>query len=1398
MLASFQQFLAACIGNTEDETDPSVSDTEQRDEQQSELESAADNNNSTNDAESEASDASDTLVPEPSEIENADVPSESEETPSEDEASPVAIDDDSSHTESNSEVLPISIDEEAHASADDTPDTPSAEETPVVEITNLAPSDDEATDPSEDTDPVSEDKTEFATEIVISEQENEGTIAQHAQVSDVEADKGEVTSGKSTAETPKQKPQEKTPRKNPLPQETDGGGDTETEATSPETEEEPIPLALGIIEEIYDFVEMFEQSTVSGTDQASVSGIDCSGGVTKPAIFEHPTPIEAAKIDYTLSLPEVDEKEKLFLHFSIGLRDGVVFNDVERQPGGVKFAIEIFDLLNTGLEAAPERCFESISTECQWIEESIELTAYAGKEVVISFLTECNIEGNSNYAWALWGKPQLRKFKEMSLRKGKRDSEPELRCGIAILHFKDDTMHLREFSQSTSTKASDVANLCLESHESEKSPAKISVYAAQPKLEIVNVGATAAVITAGEDFEVQCTLRNTGTAPLGKADTARISINGVKLRRGRPRQTIKEIEPGEEVSVFWVARRFPNPTVVSISVSLKCQTSAGEGHQTAQESVVVRPEPPKLAAKVVKELHTYTENGSVVLGNRHLRIVFVRGLEATPAIKNGSKQETSTSDKKGIEGGFGYCIIFAAKGGNYQQVATCPALSEVVYLDASQNRQTSQLTPTDYQLAGNNQGGSIVRLSGSDTDVDGVKWTYEMQWTLNESATRVKTEYRLQTDGNRELLAFHGPMLYAGQGRHREKKTAALFPGLEFLENDERSSSTRDAAPPFDNRLVPHPYKITVPVMAVEMQKSIVGIIWNPLDTWDGENQMLSAVFASPNWHEYQKNHVLGVFVPTVPTWVRENQTEASIPYPLTPERPVSIKTEIIVDGNASILDAIAHWNNAYGAPEPLPPPRSDADEVLLSRHGLMQTTWDEATRKSRHCVDWAPQNEPGFGTLLWYDYLATKDEHVKERVLEIAKNTIAESGVDGLAARGSCHILRWEFPFYIGNIGAGLSYMAEEIQQRIATQESDGSWRWQPTDAKTTSLGTAGEAALGTCAESALLLLKHARITGNKTSREAGLKALGFIQQFSVPRGAQMWECPMYQPDVLAAAYAIGAYVEAYELTAEKEHLKRATYWATTALPFLYHWHLPDRPGMQFASIPVFGTSFYTHPWFGVPVQWNGLVLAYYLQRLNRHTPNDRWLQIAEGITVSAMYQQWEDGALKGTYPDGFYGFCTEGKGPHLNPEDIMVNVYTLRGVDPGIKTAIVGEIHLSSGAIVDGPTLTDKGQLNWQLSYAEDETSYTLIVGYGRVPQALRARYQFLPPVDEPPTADEDTPDDASEPANIPDKYAEIEIANVQTLEDVESGWLYIEDKDAILVKYLHTTTDVKFEIF
>lgn len=1353
MVTGFQQFLAACIAKTEEDTDQ-PDDAQHDDEPQAELEIATDDN-SVGDTEGTDPSASEHAAA----GEDEDVPAIPEETPPTDDTPPVPTDE-SAETHADDDD-PTPVDENAEADKDDASDESDTEDVFDEEVPNAASSDD--TDEPEEslahTDSDSEDDTTSEMADVSPQEEIEDTPDDSPQVADSE-----------TIETETQEVEE-----------VDQDDNTETEPESP-------ALELGVVEEIYDFVEMFGQSTVSGTEQASASGTDCAGGVTKPAIFEHPTATETAKIDYTVSLPDIDDEEQLCLHFFIGLRDGVVFDDAAREPGGVKFAIEIFDLHNNvDLEATPDRCFESVSTECRWTENGIDLTHYAGKEIVISFLTECNVAGNSNYAWALWGKPQLQKLKQAHLRKGRRDPEPELRCGMALLHFSDEKTQFIAFDLPTWTAVSELTGICLESSESEEPPVKIALYTALPKLEIVNVGATTAIVAAGEDFEVQCTVRNVGTAPLGRMDDARISINGVKLRRGRPRQTVKDVEPGEETSVSWVARRFSHPTLTTVGVSLKCRTSAGEDRETAQGHIEIRPASPKLNAKVVKELYTYTaEDGSVVMGNKNLRIIFVRSNNAT----------AKTDDETAIDNGFAYYLLFVAKGGNYQQVAACPALSEVTYLDTAQNRQTTRLVPTDYQLAGSSRGESIVRLSGAHTDADGVKWSYEMGWTLAEDATRVQTESHLQTDGDRELLAFRGPMLYAGQGRNREKKTAALFPGLEFLENEEHSSSIRDAAPPLNNRLVPHPYKITVPVMAVEMQKSVVGIIWDPLDTWDGENRMLSAVFASPNWHQHQKNHALGVFLPTIPEWVQENHTEASIPYPLISSRPISIKAEIIVDSRASIVDAVKHWTDVYGTPEPLRPPRGDEEEVLLSRHGFMHTTWDEDAGKSRHCVGWAAHNEPGFGTLLWYDYLATKDAEVKERVQEIVKNTVADAGPEGLAARGSCHILRWEFPFYVGNVDAALAYMETEAQQRIATQESDGSWRWHPTSEKTATLGKAGEAVLGTCTESALLLLRHARITGNKMSSEAGLKALEFMKQFSVPRGAQMWECPMYQPDVLAAAHAIGAYVEAYELTREKAHLKRAAYWAETSLPFLYHWHLPDRPGMRFASIPVFGTTFYTHPWFGVPVQWNGLVLAYYLQRLNQHVGDGRWHQIAEGITVSAMYQQWDDGELKGTYPDGFYGFCTEGKGPHLNPEDIMVNVYTLRGLDPGIKTAIAGDVHLSSGAKVDAVKQTDAGQLNWQLSYAEGEVSNTLIIGYGHPPQKLRVTYEFAPPEETEISDAEESPDDDAS-SNDLKKYAETEIPAVETLENVESGWLYIQEKDAILIKYLHPTTDVQFEL-
>ena len=1133
-----------------------------------------------------------------------------------------------------------------------------------------------------------------------------------------------------------------------------------TDSAEEAIEDTEVPLTFGVIGEIYNFVGEFQHSQSSDAEKTSASTQDSSGGVAKAALFEHPPAEGYARIQYEVTLPQMDANENLILHFSIGLRDGVDFELPHTKPDGVQFAIEISN----------QRRFEGVSEACQWEEHLIDLSDFAGSTVQVAFLTNCNGAGNTNYDWALWGNPRVLKLTRTSLLLEKGEDAPKLRRGLALGLLAGETPELSvaEFNLETSTLASEVADELSQRLEAkaETTIVELALYTEQPKLEIMTAGPTAALLTAREDFDLQCTVRNNGLVPIEPIHEATLSINRIKLRRGRTTQPLKRLNPGEDTTYSWSIRSFSRESVARASVALRCKMPTGEIRQAVEQNIILLPAIPRISNQTASDLCTYDQNGHVITENRHLRTLFVRGTS-----------------------GFEYCLLFTAKNGRYRQVAVCNAISDIRYRDSSGTPQHIKITPTVYRLAGNNLGESIVLLSSEERDEDGVLWSYAARFSLSEESKRVKVEYSLTADQERELIAFNGPILYAGDGAFGERKTAALFPGLEFLEGNEPSSSTRDVAPPNNNRLVPHPYKITIPLMAIEHKKTLIGLAWDALQTWDGEHNMLSSAFASPNWYSHQKNHLMGLFVPTIPDWVEENHLAASTPYPLKANLPITIKAQIIIDGNASILDAISHWTDAYGVPEPLEAPRSDREEVLLSRHGFMQTVWDRDTGKSQHCVDWTPGNAPGFATLLWYDYLiqtqdeTIKDELVRQRALEIVKRTIQEAGPGGLSSTDLCHILKWEAPFYFGEVEAGLDRLNEIAARWIETQEEDGSWRFRPTTDRAKTLGNEGDAVLGTCATTAQLLLKHARVTGDSESLAAGLKGLKFMGDFKVPRGAQTWECPLHEPDLLAAAHAVGAYVEAYEITREKHYLERAEQWAKTGLPFLYHWHLPDRPGMRFGSIPVFGTTFYTHPWFGVPVQWNGLVYAYALQHLARHTSESQsqfWSKVAEGITISAMYQQWTEGELKGTYPDGFYGYCTEGRGPHINPEDIMVNLYTLRGLDPDISTGIFrvqdNRIHVSSGARVDGLDYDDSDRLTFSLRYVQNETSYSIIAGYG-------SRFGGT--------------ESSTKPGPSAIRTGGGELPIVDNLSTTESGWLYRTEKDIVFIKYKHLVGVTDFEV-
>ena len=239
-----------------------------------------------------------------------------------------------------------------------------------------------------------------------------------------------------------------------------------------------------------------------------------------------------------------------------------------------------------------------------------------------------------------------------------------------------------------------------------------------------------------------------------------------------------------------------------------------------------------------------------------------------------------------------------------------------------------------------------------------------------------------------------------------------------------------------------------------------------------------------------------------------------------------------------------------------------------------MRAVRDDHTGESQQTVDMPAANLPSMAALLWYDYLATREDSAKQHALAFAESTIHQIGTGGSTTPVARQSLNWELPFYFGNIEAGLERLEEKTRALIETQEDDGRWRYDPTTKSVNARGGSGDTVLGICAHFAFILLKHARISGNENSLNAGLKALKGMDRFKIARGTHVSECSLKTPTLLAAANAVGAYVEAYAITDDKRHTDRAEKWARAGLAFIYHWNLPDRPAMRFASVPAFGNN--------------------------------------------------------------------------------------------------------------------------------------------------------------------------------------------------------------------------------
>jgi hypothetical protein len=298
---------------------------------------------------------------------------------------------------------------------------------------------------------------------------------------------------------------------------------------------------------------------------------------------------------------------------------------------------------------------------------------------------------------------------------------------------------------------------------------------------------------------------------------------------------------------------------------------------------------------------------------------------------------------------------------------------------------------------------------------------------------------------------------------------------------------------------------------------------------------------------------------------------------------------------------------------------------------------------------------------------------------------------------------------------------------------------------------------------------MRLARITADPAALQTGLAGLRALNQKRVPRGAQGWECPLAAADVMVSAHGARANLDAWKITREPSYLEQARYWAQTGIYFHYLWNLPDRPLQRYATIPVFGTSFFTNTWRGVPVQWCGLVYAYALQELAEADAPQSWGTLARGIIHSAMYQQLTSGDAVGTLPDSYGEYFQSARPAYINPENIMTNLHMLHGNSLNIQTRFVEEPspaakRISANAAIHS-VKQEPSRLRFQLT-ASPPRPITVLITPTQEPKKVERHNQPVP--------------------------------QTQTLYDQTTGWRYLPKQKALIIRANASKQPCTFTVF
>jgi hypothetical protein len=618
------------------------------------------------------------------------------------------------------------------------------------------------------------------------------------------------------------------------------------------------------------------------------------------------------------------------------------------------------------------------------------------------------------------------------------------------------------------------------------------------------------------------------------------------------------------------------------------------------------------------------------------------------------------------------------------------------------------------------RGGVETRLRVQDAD--GATWMLSQNFKAGAEAGVVDLTVTIETDRDRDVAFLPLLLLVAHEGS--TNKGQAVFPGLEYLEN-EPSSSEADVIGPQSRRQVPANHKLTFPLMAIQADGHYAGLVWE-------HEPRFSALFDSPDRILGTGGHVMGVFHPGSDGFNRhEGDLMPTRAEPLRAGRKLVLKAQIIGGQGNSVVPAIQQYVKVRGLP-PVPPSGYSFNEyVAFTAGGWLDSDIREGDRYRHAIFGDRFRAQPAADAAMYLQWLAghTKAPALRHRLEAASRHALAEAPGGRLDNGLIGHV---EYPvqsLVFGGVGDSVEYQRRKAQTHLLRIRSDGTVAYRPaSDGVDYGRTHYADHASGLSARELKSALESAMFAGDRALIGEVLGRLRELHRTyanGVPRGAQTWEVPLHTPDILASAHLVRAFTMGYQLTGEREYLEAASYWAWTGLPFLYLVNPVGTSDVPYGCITVFGATAWTFPvWLGRPVQWCGLVYADALYRLLPYDSTGPWKQVADGITATGLRYCWpaEDRANQGLLPDAWEVLGLIRVDPPINPGTLQASAVHLYGKGPLYECRVLQAgrdriiVH-APGEIVPAATTSDR--VRFKVHAWPGEPYFVLIHGFSAAPR-------------------------------------------------------------------------------